>query len=643
MQLTNRFKNTLVMTILILFLSVISLSLQVKAFELQTEELEAFLDGVMSAQINEHRIPGAVISVVHEGEMLLAKGYGYAELEEEILVSPDTTLFRPGSVSKLITWTAVMQLVERGELDLDENINTYLDFAIPGEEPITMRNVMTHTAGFEDVGEGLFVLSEEEMLTLEDYLKTYLPARVFPAGEVMAYSNYATGLAGYIVELISGQSFPEYAEENIFMPLEMNNSTFRQPLPENMVGNMAGAYKYSGGKFHRGDFEYISNDAAGAMSTTAKDMANFMLAHLQSGSFNNERILQEETVRKMHRQHFTHHPELEGMALGFIRERINEEEVISHGGATMLFYSGLYLWPEYDLGLFVSYSGGSPMQMAKFFQSFMGRYFPAGTEDTLNEVAVAAGNQNHREAWLGEYHPTRSNFTGEEKLLGISQRAKVEMVEEGFLNLNILGDSYQLVEIEPGIYQNRYLQTSSLVNRVAFIAENKGNTLLTTGGPTGYQKIAWYESTMFLGLLSGLMGLLAAGIIINGVRKFVGRKFLGQQAGEDESNKISRAAEAVKIITSLTFIGLIIGILVIFSRIDPAYGVPDIIFGRVGTFAEAIFLLPYLLAGLIAAAVIFSLRSWWKKSWSLYRRISYSLFALVSLGFIWVLFYVNLL
>ncbi len=101
-----------------------------------------------------------------------------------------------------------------------------------------MRNLMTHTPGFEDVGEGLFLLSEDKMLTLEQYLKTYLPARVFPAGEIMAYSNYATGLAGYLVELISEMEFADYIEENIFQDLAMNNSTFRQPLPENIAENL---------------------------------------------------------------------------------------------------------------------------------------------------------------------------------------------------------------------------------------------------------------------------------------------------------------------------------------------------------------------------------------------------------------------
>lgn len=630
------YKDILVITILILLFSTMPLSAQVETIDLDGEEVEAFLDGIISTQINQNRIPGAVISLVSDGELLLSKGYGYADLEEGIPVRPETTLFRPGSISKLFTWTAVMQLVEEGQLDLDEDINSYLDFTIPGEQPITLRNIMTHTSGFEDIGEGLFLLSEDEMLSLEAYLKNYLPARVFPAGEIMAYSNYATGLAGYIVELVSGMEFEDYVEENIFQPLEMTSSSFRQPLPENLAENLAGAYKYAGGEYHQGDFEYISNNVAGAISTTADDMANFMLAHLQLGSFNNEQILQEETALDMHNYHFTHHPDIEGMALGFAREEINGEQIISHTGATILFYSGLYLLPEHDLGLFISYSGGSPMQMSSLFSSFMDRYFPdeveVAFEDSIN------GSREIDESLVGEYHPTRSNFTGIEKFLGILQRAGVEITEDGFMKLNVYGDSLQLEEIEQGLYQNLNHHGGQMVDKVAFIDDEDHGVLLVTGGPGVFQKIDWYESSMLLGGLAALFMLLSIWVIINSIRKFVVKNIFRQQLSSVENRGITGI---FMVLASLSFIIFVAGVVIIFSSINPAYGVPDMLFSDSGTFEEIIFVMPYLITGLIALVLIFTLKSWWKKNHSLYRRLSYTLYTLAGLGFIWVLYYLN--
>ena len=200
-------------------------------------ELSAFLDGVMSTSMKSNYVPGAVVVVV-DGEVFFAEGYGYADLENKTPVDPATTLFRPGSVSKLFTWTAVMQLVEAGKLDLDADVNTYLDFDIPATytQPITLRLIMTHMSGFEDKGDGLFKLDEEAVSSLETYIKTNLPARVFPPGQYGAYSNYATALSGYIVERVSGIPFEQYIAKNILQPLQMQHSTFSNPCRQSSPG-----------------------------------------------------------------------------------------------------------------------------------------------------------------------------------------------------------------------------------------------------------------------------------------------------------------------------------------------------------------------------------------------------------------------
>src|SRR6058998_692750 len=153
---------------------------------LTKSDFETFLDALIPSQLQNRDIAGAVVSVVKDGQVLFAKGYGYADFTAKKPVLADQTLFRPGSISKLFTATAVMQLVEQGKLDLDRDVNEYLDFAIPKTypDPVTLRRLLTHTAGFEDTLKNLFVPSAREMRPLRDYLIAAMPARIFPPGEV---------------------------------------------------------------------------------------------------------------------------------------------------------------------------------------------------------------------------------------------------------------------------------------------------------------------------------------------------------------------------------------------------------------------------------------------------------------------------
>ena len=185
--------------------------------ELTNQDLSTFLDGFVPLALARGDVAGGVVSVVKDGKVLFAKGYGYSNLEKRTPVTVDRTLFRIGSTSKLFTWTAVMQLVEQGKLDLDKDINGYLDFKIPPYEgkPITLRNLMTHTPGFEDTARNL-ISTDGKPVNLEHYLKSHLPERIFPPGEVVAYSNYGCGLAGYIVQRVSGQDFDDYIEQHIY-------------------------------------------------------------------------------------------------------------------------------------------------------------------------------------------------------------------------------------------------------------------------------------------------------------------------------------------------------------------------------------------------------------------------------------------
>lgn len=349
------------------------------AHELTKPDLEAFLDALIPAQLQNRDIAGATIAVVKDGQVLLAKGYGYADFAAKKPVVADKTLFRPGSISKTFTAIAVMQLVEQGKLDLDRDVNDYLDFAIPKTypEPVTLRRILTHTAGFEETLKNLFVPSAREMRPLRDYLIAAMPARIFPPGKVPSYSNYGLTVAGYIVERISGEPFDKYIAAHILTPLRMDHSSFAQPLPETLEQNMSPGYRAA--EQGARPFEFVTAAPAGALSATATDMTRLMLALLGEGTLEGATILKPESVRMMEARQFELHPDVHAIGLILMEYSMNGQRIIGHGGDTIYFHSDMILMPDTHVGLFISYNSAGSRQgggRAEVIRAFLNRYFP---------------------------------------------------------------------------------------------------------------------------------------------------------------------------------------------------------------------------------------------------------------------------
>src|SRR5215203_5401065 len=368
-------------------------------------EVETFFDELIPKQLREEHLAGATVAVVKDGRIVFAEGYGYAERERQVPVVADETLFYPGSAGKLFTWTAVMQLVEEGKLDLDADINTYLDFEIPDTypEPITMAHLMTHTAGFEEQLAALLAEDRQEVLPLREFLIRYMPERVYPAGEYFAYSNYGTVLAGYVVEQVSGEPYDQYIEEHILQPLGMESSAATQPLPADLLSDLSKGYHYENGTYEAKDFEWISAAPAAPVRAMATDMAKFMLAHLGNGQYGDARIMEESTALEMHRQQFTHDPRLSGVTYGFITSRENDQEIIWHNGESARFSTMVALLPEERAGLFVSYN--TPFEPRETLSAFLDHYYPPQEEASLPEPPSDFASRADR--WAGTYIPTR--------------------------------------------------------------------------------------------------------------------------------------------------------------------------------------------------------------------------------------------
>jgi CubicO group peptidase (beta-lactamase class C family) len=606
------------------------------------EELEIFIDGLMAAHLQAYHIPGATVAVVKDDALLFAKGYGYADLEERAPVDAEQTLFRPGSVSKLFTWTAVMQLVEVGELELDVDVNQYLDFEIPATypEPITLAHLLTHTPGFEDQGQGLFVLEEDELVSLEEYVKISLPARVYPPGEVSAYSNYGTALAGYIVQRVSDTPFEAYVEERIFEPLGMARSTFRQPLPPALAEDMAGGYGYTNGAFLRGGFEFIAGMPAGSMSSSATDMAHFMIAHLQSGRYEGEQMLAADTVAAMHATQYTPDPRSGGIGYGFFRDRVNGRPVLKHEGDTFLFHTGFYLLPGENgsggVGLYVSYNslGGSKAR-TELLEAFVDRYFPAPVPEP---VEPPVDFESRMDAYTGEYHLARANYSTAEKILALFQPVQVAVGPEGQIILSVAGQQpEQHVEVEPWV-----LQQTRGEDRVIFFVDEKGRV---TGAvpadtpPFTMFKAPWYATVRFTVtlLVGGLVLFLLT--LLGWVVAYFTTRAHDRDALPPRWARVARWVTTAFVLVTLVFL---IGLFSVMGSVNPTYGVPDAFFG-VAPGLDILMALTTVSAALAAGMLVMTVVAWWQRYWGWLSRIWYSLLTVVGLSWVWMLAYWNLL
>jgi len=319
--------------------------------------LASVIDPLMANWIDERKGPGAVVVVVKRDATVFAKGYGFSDIEAKTPFTADATLVRPGSISKLFTGIAVMQLVDAGKLDLDRDVNNYIDFTIPmpeGGVPVTLRRLLTHRAGFEEHVKGLFSNSREPA-PLGPWLAKNLPRRLFPQGDVEAYSNYGVALAGYVVERVSGEPFAAYVQQHILDPLGMRHSTFRQPLPDDLAPLMAKAYRASD-KPPLPSFETIIMAPAGALSATGTDMGRFLRALMNDGELDGARILSKARLDEMMMAPSDATP-AGYLGLVFFGDKVAGYDAIGHAGATMAFFSDLKFFPGQDIGVFVSRDG----------------------------------------------------------------------------------------------------------------------------------------------------------------------------------------------------------------------------------------------------------------------------------------------
>lgn len=602
---------------------------------LTAPDLEAFLDGVMPLQLAREDIAGAVVLVVKDGRVLFAKGYGYADVAKRTPVTPDGTLFRPGSVSKLFTWTAVMQLVEAGKIDLDRDVNDYLDFKIPAKfgKPITMRNLMTHTPGFEETAEDLFVGGASDLKPLGEYLKAHLPQRVYPPGVTPAYSNYGATVAGYIVQRVSGQPFDDYIEQHIFAPLGMTHSTFRQPLPAALQPMMSDGYTVASQPAK--PFEFVQAWPAGSSSVTATDISHFMIAHLQDGRYEGVQILRPQTAQLMHARAFANLPSMNAMALGFYEETRNGHRIIGHAGDTQYFHSDLHLIPDAGVGFFVSYNSAGKGEISPrtaVWHAFLDRYFPYNPPST---PSVASAAQDAATV-SGRYIVSRRSETTILKVTTVLGETKVYPNSDGSISVDALkdlnGQPKKFKEIEPLVFREVNGQ-----DKVGFKREGGGLVMVIDFPFMVFQRAPWYENSgLNLPIITCAMVVFLLTLLLWPIAA-LSRRHYGKQLELPPGR--SRLRILVRMVCAIDLV-FVIAFAVLFAIASKDIGMLS---ERLNPWLRFVQLIGWL--GVLGTLIVLVhlVRSWADRQRGLWSKIGDALIALACVGFVWFVFTWNML
>jgi CubicO group peptidase (beta-lactamase class C family) len=587
-------------------------------------ELEQFIDPLIAQQMDEYSLPGVAVAIVYQGELVLIRGYGVLEDGSDKPVEPEETIFDLGSVAKLFTSTAVMQQVESGNLNLDTDVREYLNDSIveiPDEynEPITLRHLLTHTAGFDDrLYLGMIAPGPEEIQPLDENLNEHMPPRIRPPREANQYSNAGMTIAGHIVEEVSGETFAEYIENHIFEPLSMERSTY--DYPESLQPDMATGHEPIPGPSQPVEIWHLNDRPAGGLRSTARDIAQFIIAHLDDGG----EILDAETAAEMHTTQFRAHEDISGSALGWIEHQVGDRRGIHHGGQWIGFSSLLYLLPDEDFGVFVTTNHGSGIYTQyQLVEALLDEYFPAegsaATDDAVNGKVSGTFRWNRIDR-----HTFMQLISA---LTGIT--VTVEDNEGGTISTSmspalIPDTDWEL--IEPGVYQE-----IGGTNRLGVDFDEDGDAstvhlawpLLMT-----MEKVHWYESASFHIALLAFFLITLLTTLAWPVRRLV-RRIRGRQ------RELAADHARTRLIAG-TAAGLILVFLIgtfLMVAIDTVW------FFQIPTLFKIWLWLPIIAAILSVPLAAFAVRLWVHGGADPARRVHLTLIAVAMLGLVPYLWY----
>lgn len=629
---SSSYSNKTLIVLIILFISAPQIFGQSKLTNMNDDilQLQSFVDGIISEQLQTFHIAGATVSIVKDGNTLLLKGYGYSDIPDKVKVDAGKTIFKVGEISQIITTLSILQLEEKQRLSLNKNVNDYFSFFnIPKtfKEPVTLGSILTRTTGFENQF-NVFTRNSGKLMPMNEYLKNNIPERIRPPDLLAGNSNYAMGLAGYVVGQITNEPFESYVEENIFHPLQMTNSSFEQPLHEKETGTIAKGYTFRNGVFQQEPDVFSKIPPSGSMSTTAADMTRLMITLLHNGLLDTTWILSANIARQMQHRHFIHDPEVSGNCYGFWEQYINDQRVIMSVGNAYSFHSLLALVPDFDLGIFISYNSYEASKVIPvFLKTFMDRYYPK-----LNNGKITPMKDFKQRSYQfsGNYWSTGTSYSTIGKLLQLFRTVSIHTTPKGYLLVHGLrGGPTQWVEIKPLVFQN-----ISDDERLVFHSSKDGSiryVYLSDEPTTAFYRIKWYESPEFHVTLVSLCFFIFLSFII-----FWPFKREREVNHVTYNLKYQNLTYQAALWTSIVNVIFLTGLYIFLNN-------PETLLFEIPMKMKLLLILPIISAILTIFDLIFLLIAWKDFYWDIRPRIHFTLVVLAAAVFIPVLMFWNLL
>ncbi|MEM6537247.1 MAG: serine hydrolase domain-containing protein [Pseudomonadota bacterium] len=533
-------------------------------------ELERFVDGIVKTTMHDHRIAGVVVSVVSKDEELLLKGYGVADADEGRQTDPINDLFRVASISKTFTATAIMQLKEQQRVDLSADVRNYLG-DLPFDDAkgaISIADLLTHTAGFEDRATGYFganpVLSQ---LSRTEQFAALAPKQVRAPGELASYSNFGFAMLGEVIAQVSGLTYAEYIDENIFRPLGMASSTSSiRSTPvgegderlEQLREREAKSHRRSGGQYVTQSFAPTLDliEPEGSVSTTAADMSKFMRAHLTDGALDDARILSSDTIREMHQTLHSHLPGTNGNAHGFWVDETTGRRILKHGGSINDFKSQLVLYPDVGIGVFISTNSAGGSALSRLPDRIASAFFPPTTKPpSLTDPVFFFDAADV----VGKYLGARRVHSRIGKMFSIPNVLSAKAISDSVILVTGDFGSTRYEKMDDGVFR----EPSSLEPLGAtFDVSGKASRLFFGGSPANpYEAVSFANAPITLFLPLALAGLLSLSVMGGYAIRGLGFRY----SGSSSASRVERVLVFITSLVTLIFIALLLRWLVMLS------------------------------------------------------------------------------
>lgn len=484
--------------------------------------LESSIDSIFDIYLKaEESLQGGVISIVSSDSILLSKAYGVSDLETNKTFDPDQTHVMVASVAKLITATAVFKLMEQGKIQLDQPVKDIIkDITIqnPFDQPILVRHLLTHTAGFDDSAMGDEVKDRQKLASLKDHLKKRLPPVVWEPGKFYNYSNRGMVLLAYVVECASGLPFDQFLRENVYRPLNMDKSGF--DYSDELLNNLFTRYRWKEnekrGLFLDGSYgiKYTNQIGASGFKTTGYDMANFMQMYLKKGMFQGIKVLEEETIENALKPQFFYHDLMDSkQGLTWRIRKVQDLTFYYHSGDDVGLESILVMVPDKDIAYFFASNNNVASNLKFELRDFLLNKL-ISKEKIEKKYPSDFVSDTDLKSLAGSYQYMNDGYTTIESvsyLFGDVRKVKLEG-DQFFVNGNV----YE--EVDKLLFRRK--RDSLLVSFV--INDNRAH--YSTGYGT-FRQLKWYESpSLHLPAMMGCFAIFLSAVILWPIQYFRKRK-----------------------------------------------------------------------------------------------------------------------